>query len=165
MFDSVSFFADSGLWRMAMWWSHAILVAMGCWGCPLPVCRGEGFFRVNLYWTKPRETVILSYDSKTTLPPKNAREKTRRFDLTMHAATVPIVEVEAFRKNYGAFCAVSDLSFQVQPGQIVGLVGANGAGKTTTLRAITGILRATSGTIRVAGFDIAKEPVDRKSVV
>ena len=80
----------------------------------------------------------------------------------MHAATVPIVEVEAFRKNYGAFCAVSDLSFQVQPGQIVGLVGANGAGKTTTLRAITGILRATSGTIRVAGFDIAKEPVAAK---
>jgi ABC-2 type transport system ATP-binding protein len=80
----------------------------------------------------------------------------------MHVPTVPVVEVEAFHKNYGAFCAVNDLTFQVQTGQIVGLVGANGAGKTTTLRAITGILRPTSGTIRVAGFDIVKEPVAAK---
>jgi len=80
----------------------------------------------------------------------------------MLAATVPIIEVEGFRKTYGAFCAVDDLSFRVQPGQIVGLVGANGAGKTTTLRAITGILRPTAGRIRVAGFDISKEPVAAK---
>jgi ABC-2 type transport system ATP-binding protein len=84
------------------------------------------------------------------------------FNQTMLAANVPIIEVEGLRKSYGAFCAVDDLSFRVQPGQIVGLVGANGAGKTTTLRAITSILRPTAGRIRVAGFDIAKEAVAAK---
>ena|SRR5947207_8673170 len=80
----------------------------------------------------------------------------------MHSNAAPTIDVEAFRKNYGSFCAVNDLGFTVQPGQIVGLVGANGAGKTTTLRAITGILRPSAGTIRVSGFDIAKEPVAAK---
>jgi len=70
----------------------------------------------------------------------------------------PVV-VENFSKNYGDFTAVRQLSFSVRPGEIVGLVGANGAGKTTTLRAITGILRASGGTIRVGGHDIEKEPV------
>jgi len=70
----------------------------------------------------------------------------------------PVIEVENFGKSYGDFQAVSDLSFAVEPGEIVGLVGANGAGKTTTLRAITGILRPGSGRIRVAGFDIERDP-------
>ncbi len=73
-----------------------------------------------------------------------------------------VIEVEHFGKNYGHFAAVHDLSFAVQPGEIVGLVGANGAGKTTTLRAITGILRPTAGSIRVSGHDIEKDPVAGK---
>jgi ABC-2 type transport system ATP-binding protein len=76
--------------------------------------------------------------------------------------TSPVVEVEQFSKNYGDFAAVRDLNFAVRPGEIIGIVGANGAGKTTTLRAITGILRPTSGTIRVGGHDIEKEPVAAK---
>jgi len=74
----------------------------------------------------------------------------------------PVVEVENLVKRYGDFDAVRDLSFQVEPGEIVGLVGANGAGKTTTLRAITGILRPTSGTARVSGHDIRRESVAAK---
>jgi len=73
-----------------------------------------------------------------------------------------VIEVEDFSKNYGDFAAVRELSFSVRPGEIVGLVGANGAGKTTTLRAITGILRPTTGVIRVGGCDIEKEPVAAK---
>src|SRR6266702_1558335 len=73
-----------------------------------------------------------------------------------------VVEVESFTKNYADFAAVRELSFKVERGQIAGLVGANGAGKTTTLRAITGILRPTRGTIRVGGFDIEREPVAAK---
>lgn len=73
-----------------------------------------------------------------------------------------VIEVAGFAKNYGAFAAVRDLSFTVRPGEIVGIVGANGAGKTTTLRAITGILRPTAGTIRINGSDIEKEPVTAK---
>ncbi len=76
----------------------------------------------------------------------------------------PVVEVESFTKRYGDFVAVRDLGFRVQPGEIVGLVGANGAGKTTTLRAITGILRPTAGTLRVGGHDIEKEPVAAKKL-
>jgi ABC-2 type transport system ATP-binding protein len=72
------------------------------------------------------------------------------------------VVVEHFGKSYAEFAAVRDLSFAVQPGEIVGLVGANGAGKTTTLRAISGILRPTAGTIQVAGCDIEKEPIAAK---
>src|SRR6266702_5348338 len=73
-----------------------------------------------------------------------------------------VVEVESFTKNYADFAAVRELSFKVERGQIVGLVGANGAGKTTTLRAITGILRPSAGTIRINGCDIEKEPVAAK---
>ena len=76
--------------------------------------------------------------------------------------TQPVIEVEHFAKHYGGFTAVEDLSFEVKPGQIVGVVGANGAGKTTTLRAITGILRPTAGMLRVAGHDIEREPVKAK---
>src|SRR5512140_331767 len=68
-----------------------------------------------------------------------------------------VIEVENLSKSYGEFAAVRSLSFAVHPGEIVGLVGANGAGKTTTLRAITGILRPSSGTIRVGGHDLQQE--------
>lgn len=91
---------------------------------------------------------------------QSARDADSKIPLSRPAA--PAIEVEGFCKNYGEFPAVQHLSFNVSPGQIVGLVGANGAGKTTTLRGITGILRGTSGSIRVAGCDIVKEPVAAK---
>jgi ABC-2 type transport system ATP-binding protein len=74
----------------------------------------------------------------------------------------PVIAVNGLSKTYGQFSAVRELSFQVHPREIVGLVGANGAGKTTTLRAITGILRPTKGNIRVGGFDIEAEPIAAK---
>jgi ABC-2 type transport system ATP-binding protein len=58
--------------------------------------------------------------------------------------------------------AVDDLTFDVQSGEIVGLIGPNGAGKTTTLRSIAGILRPSSGTIRIDGKDIVAEAVEAK---
>jgi ABC-2 type transport system ATP-binding protein len=74
----------------------------------------------------------------------------------------PAIEVLNFSKNYGDFAAVRELSFAVQPGKIVGIVGANGAGKTTTLRAISGILRPSAGSLRIGGHDIEQEPVAAK---
>jgi len=73
-----------------------------------------------------------------------------------------VIEVSGLRKHYGAVAAVSDLSFQVRDGEIVGLIGPNGAGKTSTLRCIVGIQRPTAGTITVAGHDIVAAPVEAK---
>ncbi|XXY47824.1 ABC transporter ATP-binding protein [Sorangium sp. So ce269] len=70
-----------------------------------------------------------------------------------------MIEVEHLSKSYGPHQAVSDLSFQVSQGEIVGFLGPNGAGKSTTLRILAGFLGATSGRVRVAGYDIAEEPM------
>jgi ABC-2 type transport system ATP-binding protein len=76
-----------------------------------------------------------------------------------------VIEVEALHKVYGDLAAVQDLSFQVRPGEVVGLVGPNGAGKTTTLHCLSGITVPTRGRIRVAGHDLAAEPVAAKSAL
>ncbi|HEV8385251.1 MAG TPA: ATP-binding cassette domain-containing protein [Candidatus Acidoferrales bacterium] len=61
-------------------------------------------------------------------------------------------------KKRGEIRAVDGVNFKAQPGQIYGLLGANGAGKTTTLRMLATILRPSSGTAKVAGFDVADDP-------
>jgi ABC-2 type transport system ATP-binding protein len=70
--------------------------------------------------------------------------------------------LDHLRRTYGTFTAVDDLSFEVGNGEIVGLIGPNGAGKTTTLRALAGILRPTSGSVRIDGHDIVKDPLEAK---
>src|SRR5437667_7820668 len=61
-------------------------------------------------------------------------------------------------RKRGDIRAVDGVNFRCQPGEIYGLLGANGAGKTTTLRLLATILRPTSGTARVGGFDICEQP-------
>jgi ABC-2 type transport system ATP-binding protein len=72
------------------------------------------------------------------------------------------LSVEHLRRTYGAFTAVDDLSFEVRAGEIVGLIGPNGAGKTTTLRSLAGILKPTSGLVRIDTCDIAGAPLEAK---
>jgi len=72
------------------------------------------------------------------------------------------ISVEHFRRTYGVFTAVDDLSFGVASGEIVGLIGPNGAGKTTTLRSLAGILRPTSGALRIDGHDIVEDAIEAK---
>jgi len=72
------------------------------------------------------------------------------------------ISVEHLKRTYGAFTAVEDLTFDVAPGEIVGLIGPNGAGKTTTLRCLAGILRPTSGHVRVDGHDLVADPLEAK---
>lgn len=69
-----------------------------------------------------------------------------------------MIVVSNVSKYYGAHAAVSDLSFSIDAGQVVGLLGLNGAGKTTTLRILSGLLIPTSGSVHIAGLNMAEEP-------
>jgi ABC-2 type transport system ATP-binding protein len=72
------------------------------------------------------------------------------------------LDVAGLHKVYGAVRAVADLSFDVRPGEIVGLVGPNGAGKTTTLRCVSGIIPPNEGQVRIAGHSLRDDPVAAK---
>ena len=73
-----------------------------------------------------------------------------------------MIEVEGLTKRYGRATAVDGISFRVEKGEILGFLGPNGAGKTTTMRILTGYLPPTSGTARVAGFDVQDNPIEVK---
>ncbi len=76
-----------------------------------------------------------------------------------------MIEVQGLTKYYGDLAAVTDLSFAVRAGEVLGLVGPNGAGKTTTLRSIVGIINPTAGSIRIAGHDLSQDPLAAKRAV
>lgn len=75
--------------------------------------------------------------------------------------TEPILSVESLHVGYGRVEAVRDVSFTVEPGSLVALVGANGAGKTSILNAVSGLLRPRRGTIRYKGEDVTRWPAHR----
>lgn len=75
------------------------------------------------------------------------------------------IEVRSFCKEYGNTQAADNLSFSLPQGTVGALIGPNGAGKTTTIRALCGIVRPTSGILRVAGFDVDREPLQVKQRV
>ncbi len=68
-----------------------------------------------------------------------------------------MIEVDNLSKNYGRIRAVKGISFTARPGEVLGLLGPNGAGKSTTIKSITGLIKPTSGSIRLAGFDVVKD--------
>ncbi len=68
-----------------------------------------------------------------------------------------ILEVNNLRKEFGTLVAVNDIGLSVEKGQVWGLIGPNGAGKTTLLRILATVLRPTSGSVRLLGYDLAKE--------
>lgn len=78
------------------------------------------------------------------------------------APAQPALRVSGLTKRYGEELAVDELSFDVRPGEILGLVGPNGAGKTTTLRSIVGVLPLQEGSVEIGGHDLASEEVKAK---
>jgi ABC-2 type transport system ATP-binding protein len=68
-----------------------------------------------------------------------------------------MIQADRLSKVYGSFAALSDVSFSVPRGQVAAFLGPNGAGKTTTMKILTGFLAPTSGTARIAGFDVRHE--------
>jgi ABC-2 type transport system ATP-binding protein len=73
-----------------------------------------------------------------------------------------VIQVIDFSKSYDTFLAVANVSFEVRPGEVLGLIGPNGAGKTTTLRALCGIIPASGGQLLIDGFDVDQHPLEAK---
>ena len=76
-----------------------------------------------------------------------------------------MIKIEHLVKNYGTNCAVDDISFEVEAGEIVGFLGPNGAGKSTTMNILTGYLSCTSGKAMIAGIDILRDPIGAKKLI
>lgn len=76
-----------------------------------------------------------------------------------------MIEVEHLSKIYGATPAIQDIDFSVEKGEIVGFLGPNGAGKTTTMRILSGYIPATTGTAKIAGYDVHEQSMQvRRSI-
>ena len=71
-----------------------------------------------------------------------------------------VLKVSKLRKEFGGLIAVKDVSFEIQPGELVGLIGPNGCGKSTTFNCISGLLEKTSGTVEVFGKDVSNKRPD-----
>ena len=80
-------------------------------------------------------------------------------------STQPMIEVENLTKYYGEFLAISNVSFTVSKGEIVGFLGPNGAGKTTTMRILTSFMPPTFGTARIAGYDVVTESLHARQQI
>jgi ABC-2 type transport system ATP-binding protein len=76
-----------------------------------------------------------------------------------------MIRIEGLTRRFGSTLAVDQLTVDLSPGRVVGLLGANGAGKTTTLNMLTTLLEPTSGTARVAGYDILEEALEVRRVM
>ena len=76
-----------------------------------------------------------------------------------------MIEVSHLAKHYGTLAAVDDISFNVEPGQVLGFLGPNGAGKSTTMKMIAGFLAPTSGSVRVCGHDVEQTPLAAKKLM
>ncbi|HET9325418.1 MAG TPA: heme ABC exporter ATP-binding protein CcmA [Candidatus Eisenbacteria bacterium] len=78
-------------------------------------------------------------------------------------APTHVVEVRGLSKHFAEVQAVNDITFDIHRGEIFGILGPNGSGKTTTIRVLCGLMAPTSGTAKVAGFDVATRSEDVKS--
>jgi ABC-2 type transport system ATP-binding protein len=76
-----------------------------------------------------------------------------------------MIEINHLSKRYGGLTAVDDITFNVEPGQVLGFLGPNGAGKSTTMKMITGFLSPSSGSVRVCGHEIERSPLAAKQVM
>jgi ABC-2 type transport system ATP-binding protein len=76
-----------------------------------------------------------------------------------------MIELDSVTKYYGNFPAVTDISFRVEKGEVLGFLGPNGAGKSTTMKMITGFTPPSEGTCTVAGYDIVEQSLDARRLI
>jgi ABC-2 type transport system ATP-binding protein len=107
----------------------------------------------------------LRLKSSVEPPSTGGRPALRGIDGAGERVPVPAVEVSGLRKTYpGGVEAVKGIDFQVAPGEVFGLLGPNGAGKSTTIGMLTTTVRPTSGSARLAGYDVATQPLLARAV-
>jgi ABC-2 type transport system ATP-binding protein len=78
------------------------------------------------------------------------------------ASSSSAIRASGLSKQFGKLAAVRDLTLEVGAGEVFGFLGPNGAGKTTTIRMLIGLVRPTSGTALVAGYDVTRQPQEVK---
>lgn len=76
-----------------------------------------------------------------------------------------LITVDQVTRHFGKHCAVADISFTVERGEVLGFLGPNGAGKSTTMHMICGVLATSSGSISIAGYDIVETPIQAKQYI
>jgi ABC-2 type transport system ATP-binding protein len=107
----------------------------------------------------------LNLKRTAALSANDHRPELRSIDGLGEAATTPAVSVSQLRKTYpGGVEAVKGIDFEVAPGEVFGLLGPNGAGKSTTIGMLTTTVQPTSGSARLAGYDVATQPLLARSV-
>ncbi len=74
-----------------------------------------------------------------------------------------MIQVQGLTRYYSSLCAVRDVTFQVNRGEVFGLLGSNGAGKSTTIKMLCGLLKPTRGSVQIAGVDLARHPLRAKA--
>ena len=74
-----------------------------------------------------------------------------------------MIKTEHLTKRYDTLTAVDDVSFEVQPGEVLGFLGPNGAGKSTTMRMLAGFINPTSGKASICGHDVESDPLAAKA--
>ena len=77
----------------------------------------------------------------------------------------PIISVKGVKKAFGEVQALNGIDFELQPGKVLGLLGPNGAGKTTLIRIMTTLLKPDEGEVKIAGFDVQRNPQAVRSVI
>ena len=120
-----------------------------------PAALGPGFENAKIAAVPPRfeDSFVALLKARGASPTAQASDLLE----STPSSTLPaedVIAVEHLTRRFGAFYAVNDISFTVHKCEVFGLLGANGAGKSTTFRMLCGLLPASAGTLRVAGFDL-----------
>jgi ABC-2 type transport system ATP-binding protein len=137
--------------------SHVRVVSETAAPPPL-AALGPGFANAEIVAAPPRfeDSFVALLKAKSTSPVARAGDPPERSALSSAGTAEDVIVVEHLTRRFGSFYAVNDISFTVRKGEVFGLLGANGAGKSTTFRMLCGLLPASAGILRVAGFDLRR---------